>query len=144
MTTSRRTDGSAGDADYTTIGVDYARYRRPDPRIAARIMDAIGDARTLLNVGAGAGSYEPTDREVTAVEPSATMRAQRPSHLVRAIDAVAENRTLIVIAHRLSTVVDSDQIVVLDKGRVLGVGTHSQLVESTPLYRELAKHQLLV
>jgi ATP-binding cassette subfamily B protein len=57
---------------------------------------------------------------------------------------VAENRTLIVIAHRLSTVVDSDQIVVLDKGRVVGVGTHSTLVESTPLYRELAKHQLLV
>jgi len=61
-----------------------------------------------------------------------------------AIDAVAENRTLIVIAHRLSTVVDSDQIVVLDHGRVVGVGTHSELVVSTPLYKELAKHQLLV
>jgi ATP-binding cassette subfamily B protein len=61
-----------------------------------------------------------------------------------AIDAVAENRTLIVIAHRLSTVVDSDQIVVLDHGKVVGTGTHSELVASTPLYRELAKHQLLV
>ena len=61
-----------------------------------------------------------------------------------AIDAVAENRTLIVIAHRLSTVVDSDQIVVLDHGRVVGTGTHSELVVSTPLYRDLAKHQLLV
>jgi len=61
-----------------------------------------------------------------------------------AIDAVAENRSLIVIAHRLSTVVDSDQIVVVDHGRVVGVGTHSELVASTPLYRELAKHQLLV
>ncbi len=61
-----------------------------------------------------------------------------------AIDAVAENRSLIVIAHRLSTVVDSDQIVVLDHGRVVGVGTHSELVASTPLYRDLAKHQLLV
>jgi ATP-binding cassette subfamily B protein len=61
-----------------------------------------------------------------------------------AIDAVAENRTLIVIAHRLSTVVDSDQIVVLDHGRVVGTGTHSELVRSTPLYRDLAKHQLLV
>ncbi|HYI34450.1 MAG TPA: ABC transporter ATP-binding protein [Glaciibacter sp.] len=61
-----------------------------------------------------------------------------------AIDAVAENRTLIVIAHRLSTVVDSDQIVVLDHGQVIGTGTHSELVASTPLYRELAKHQLLV
>ncbi|SDK46814.1 ATP-binding cassette, subfamily B [Cryobacterium psychrotolerans] len=61
-----------------------------------------------------------------------------------AIDAVAVNRTLIVIAHRLSTVVDSDQIVVLDHGQVVGTGTHSELVASTPLYRELAKHQLLV
>lgn len=64
--------------------------------------------------------------------------------LREAIDAVATGRTLIVIAHRLSTVVDSDQIVVLDHGRVVGRGTHSQLVESTPLYRDLAKHQLLV
>ena len=64
--------------------------------------------------------------------------------LREAIDAVAENRTLIVIAHRLSTVVDSDQIVVLDHGQVVGVGTHSELVISTPLYKELARHQLLV
>jgi len=64
--------------------------------------------------------------------------------LREAIDAVAENRTLIVIAHRLSTVVDSDQIVVLDHGRVVGTGTHSELVKSTPLYKDLAKHQLLV
>ncbi|MBF4608730.1 ABC transporter ATP-binding protein [Curtobacterium sp. VKM Ac-1393] len=61
-----------------------------------------------------------------------------------AIDAVAEDRTLLVIAHRLSTVVDSDVIVVLEHGRVVGAGTHSELVESTPLYRDLAKHQLLV
>ncbi|HEY8912548.1 ABC transporter ATP-binding protein [Lacisediminihabitans sp.] len=64
--------------------------------------------------------------------------------LREAIDAVADNRTLIVIAHRLSTVVDSDQIVVLDHGRVVGVGTHSELVKSTPLYKDLAKRQLLV
>lgn len=61
-----------------------------------------------------------------------------------AIDAVAAGRTLIVIAHRLSTVVDSDHIVVLDHGQVVGQGTHSELVVSTPLYRDLAKHQLLV
>jgi ATP-binding cassette subfamily B protein len=61
-----------------------------------------------------------------------------------AIDAVSKNRTLIVIAHRLSTVVDSDQIIVLENGSVVGVGTHSELVKSTPLYKELAKHQLLV
>jgi ATP-binding cassette subfamily B protein len=61
-----------------------------------------------------------------------------------AIDAVATDRTLLVIAHRLSTVIDSDHIVVLEHGRVVGQGTHSELVESTPLYRELARHQLLV
>lgn len=61
-----------------------------------------------------------------------------------AIDAVATGRTLIVIAHRLSTVVDSDHIVVMDHGRVVGQGTHSELVETTPLYRDLARHQLLV
>ncbi|PZE26468.1 ABC transporter ATP-binding protein [Curtobacterium sp. MCBD17_028] len=61
-----------------------------------------------------------------------------------AIDAVAEDRTLLVIAHRLSTVVDSDHIVVLEQGRVVGQGTHSELVQTTPLYRDLAKHQLLV
>lgn len=61
-----------------------------------------------------------------------------------AIDAVSAGRTLIVIAHRLSTVVDSDRIVVLDEGRVIGEGTHQQLVETVPLYRELAEHQLLV
>jgi len=83
-------DGSAGDADYGSIGTDYARYRRPDPRIAAVFHAALGDATTVLNVGAGAGSYEPLDREVTAVEPSASMRAQRPANLATAIDASAE------------------------------------------------------
>ena len=86
----RTADGSAGDADYGAIGSSYSRYRRPDPRIAAMITDALGDARTVLNVGAGAGSYEPEDREVTAVEPSAAMRAQRPAHLAPAVDATAE------------------------------------------------------
>lgn len=61
-----------------------------------------------------------------------------------AIDAVSAGRTLVVIAHRLSTVVDSDRIIVLDEGRVIGEGTHEQLVETVPLYRELAEHQLLV
>ena len=61
-----------------------------------------------------------------------------------AIDSVAKNRTLLVIAHRLSTVVDSDQIIVLEHGKVIGVGTHSELVISTPLYKKLAKQQLLV
>ena len=80
----------AGDFDYESNGQVYSLIRQPDPRIARRIRVAIGDASTLINVGAGAGSYEPTDVEVTPIEPSATMRAQRPSHLAPAIDAVAE------------------------------------------------------
>lgn len=86
----RRDDGSAGDADYGSIGGGYRDHRRPDPRIAAAIVDALGDARTVLDVGAGAGSYEPIDREVTAVEPSESMRAQRPPTSPVAIDATAE------------------------------------------------------
>ncbi|WP_460802787.1 class I SAM-dependent methyltransferase [Microbacterium sp. GXF6406] len=88
--TNRHVDGSAGDADYGEIGVGYARYRRPDPRIAGAINAALDGTRTVVNVGAGAGSYEPADRLVTAVEPSAAMRAQRPTSLTRAIDATAE------------------------------------------------------
>jgi SAM-dependent methyltransferase len=88
---TRSGDGSAGDADYGSIGVSYSRYRRPDARIAARISEALGAARTVLNVGAGAGSYEPADRQVTPVEPSASMRAQRPAGLAEAVDATAED-----------------------------------------------------
>jgi SAM-dependent methyltransferase len=79
-----------GSVDYERHGRTYSRHRRADPRIAARIHAALGDARTVLNVGAGAGSYEPDDRWVLAVEPSATMRAQRPAGAAPAIDARAE------------------------------------------------------
>src|SRR5690606_13045288 len=87
----RHDDGSAGDADYGAIGTGYTAYRQPEPAIAALIEAALGDAQTVLNVGAGAGSYEPAGRHVTPVEPSATMRAQRPAHLAPALDAQAEN-----------------------------------------------------
>jgi hypothetical protein len=88
--TQRHQDGSAGDANYGDIGQSYSRFRRPDPRIANLIEQALGHAQTVLNVGAGAGSYEPTTRVVSAVEPSASMRKQRPAHLPAAIDAIAE------------------------------------------------------
>lgn len=81
----------AGDVDYERFGAGYARVRRPDPRIAARVHEALGSARTVLNVGAGAGSYEPADRYVLAVEPSAAMRAQRPAGAAPALDATAEH-----------------------------------------------------
>ena len=76
---------------YDTIGVNYAALRRPDPRIAARIDAALGPAETVLNVGAGAGSYEPAGRRVTAVEPSAEMIRQRPASAARAVQASAED-----------------------------------------------------
>ena len=62
---------------YDTIGATYTVTRRTEPRIAAQVWAALGDARTVLNVGAGTGSYEPPDRQVLAVEPSALMRSQR-------------------------------------------------------------------
>jgi hypothetical protein len=87
---SRHQDGSAGDVNYGAIGQGYAAYRQPEPEIAGFLGRALGNARCVLNVGAGAGSYEPLDREVTAVEPSASMRRQRPAHLPAAIEGVAE------------------------------------------------------
>ena len=77
-------------------------------------------------------------------ESTASLDGVNERLMREALDSVATGRTLIVIAHRLSTVVDSDQIVVLEAGRVIGTGTHEELVLTTPLYRELAKHQLLV
>lgn len=87
----RRTFGVSPAVDYERHGRSYGRLRRPDPRIEARVHAALGDARTVVNVGAGTGSYEPTDRWVLAVEPSATMRAQRPAGAAPAIDARAES-----------------------------------------------------
>jgi SAM-dependent methyltransferase len=76
--------------DYDLIGRTYNTGRRSDPRIAAAIEAALGDARTLVNVGAGTGSYEPTGRDVTAVEPSSVMIAQRPPSSAQAVQADAE------------------------------------------------------
>jgi SAM-dependent methyltransferase len=77
-------------ARYDAIGRTYTATRGTDPRIAARIWDALGDARTVVNVGAGTGSYEPPDRDLTAVEPSVVMIAQRPPGAAPAVQASAE------------------------------------------------------
>jgi SAM-dependent methyltransferase len=74
---------------YDRIGASYYQTRRQDPRIAASITDALGDARSVLNVGAGTGAYEPTDRDVIAVEPAETMIAQRPRRSAPVIRAMA-------------------------------------------------------
>src|SRR3954466_2214418 len=75
---------------YDRIGRTYTATRRTDPRIAARIWAALGDARTVLNVGAGTGSYEPPDRDVVAVEPSSVMLCQRAPGSAPAVRASAE------------------------------------------------------
>jgi SAM-dependent methyltransferase len=75
---------------YDAIGSSYATTRREDPRIAAAIHAALGDALTVLNVGAGTGNYEPHDRDVTAVEPSTAMIAARPAGAARVVRAHAE------------------------------------------------------
>lgn len=78
------------DAIYDRIGIDYANLRRPDARIAAQLDAALGDAASVLNVGAGAGSYEPAGREVTALEPSAEMIAQRAADAAPVVQGHAE------------------------------------------------------
>jgi SAM-dependent methyltransferase len=79
-----------GEPAYDRIGVGYRPVRQPDPRIAARLEAALGDARTVVNVGAGTGSYEPAGREVTAVEPSRVMIDQRPAGAAPVVQASAE------------------------------------------------------
>jgi SAM-dependent methyltransferase len=79
---------------YDRIGRSYGATRQPDPRIAARIEEALGDARSIVNVGAGTGAYEPSDRDVLAVEPSSTMIAQRATKAAPAIQASAESLPL--------------------------------------------------
>lgn len=76
---------------YDAIGATYTVTRRTEPRIATQLWAALGDAQTVLNVGAGTGSYEPSDRDVTAVEPSAVMRAQRPAGAAPCVAAFAES-----------------------------------------------------
>jgi ubiquinone/menaquinone biosynthesis C-methylase UbiE len=77
-------------AAYDEIGANYSDFRRADPRIEAKVREALGGARSVVNVGAGTGSYEPRDREVIAVEPSSLMIAKRPEGAAPALQGVAE------------------------------------------------------
>jgi SAM-dependent methyltransferase len=81
----------ASDVSYDEIGRSYTATRREDPRLAAAIWGALGDARTVLNVGAGAGAYEPRDRQVLALEPSEVMIAQRPEGAAPVMRGTAES-----------------------------------------------------
>jgi SAM-dependent methyltransferase len=90
MVTTTQETNMTGSQLYDTIGATYTATRRTEPRIAAQLWAALGDARTVLNIGAGTGSYEPPDRDVTAVEPSALMRGQRPPGAAPCVAAVAD------------------------------------------------------
>jgi ATP-binding cassette subfamily B protein len=117
---------------------------------SARGLDVpVGDDGVLLSGGerqrlAIARSLLARPALLLLDEPTASLDARNEGLLRRTLAAAASERALLVVAHRLSTVLDSDQIVVLDGGRVVARGTHAELVDSSPLYRELATAQLLV
>jgi ATP-binding cassette subfamily B protein len=108
----------------------------------------VGEAGVMLGRRAPASRDRPRAAGRSPIllldESTSSLDGLNEQRMREAIDAVAAGRTLVVIAHRLSTVVDSDLIVVLDRGEVVGQGTHAELVETVPLYRDLARHQLLV
>jgi ABC-type multidrug transport system fused ATPase/permease subunit len=141
---SPNADDAACDAVLRSVNLGALLDRHPDGLSAQVGEDGImlsGGEKQRLAIARALLAAPPV---LLLDESTASLDGVNERLMRDALDSVATGRTLIVIAHRLSTVVDSDKIIVLDKGTVIGEGTHAELVESTPLYRELAQHQLLV
>ena len=125
---------------YDTLGATYTVTRRTEPRIAARIWAALGDARTVLNVGAGTGSYEPPDRHVLAVEPSALMRSQRRPDAAPCLAASAEhlpfadNSFDAVVSVLTHTDFDDPEAAFVEAARVLRRGGRLSYVGTHPCF----------
>jgi ABC-type multidrug transport system fused ATPase/permease subunit len=137
--------------DRTPLGLD-AQVGEGGVLLSGGERQRLAIARTLLAAGngrSGAGGG-PARQSRTGPpillldEPTSNLDARNEVALRQAIDTAGDGRTLLIVAHRLSTVVDADQIVVLDGGRVVAVGRHEELTSTSPLYRELAANQLLV
>ena len=139
-------DASDAECEYVLRAVNLGSVLDRDP---AGLDAAVGEDGIMLSGGerqrlAIARALLAAAPILLLDESTSSLDGLNERMMREAIDAVSAGRTLVVIAHRLSTVIDSDRIVVLDDGHVIGEGTHAELVASVPLYRELAEHQLLV